>query len=86
MLLVNRSATRMHRLSLHAQLKLGRDVSLSGPATIWTYGPQQFSWTDAGEQSHPARDLPPVAKRLGAGPLTLQAPPLTMTVVLLGRS
>ncbi|MGZ3266908.1 MAG: discoidin domain-containing protein [Croceibacterium sp.] len=86
LLLVNRSATRMHRFSLHTRLRPGRDVSLSGPATIWTYGPQQFSWADAGEQSHPARDRPPVARRLGAGALTLQAPPLTMTVVLLSRS
>jgi hypothetical protein len=86
LLLVNRSATRMHLLSLHARLKPGQDVSLFGPAMVWTYGPQQFSWTDAGEQSHPARDRPPVARRLGAGPLTLHAPPLTLTVVLLGRS
>jgi hypothetical protein len=83
LLLVNRSATRSHRLALDARLRGGREVRLRGPATVFSYGPEQYSWIDAGKQSHPGRDRPPLQRHLGSGPLDVDLRPLTMAVVLL---
>jgi hypothetical protein len=83
LLLVNRSATRPHLVAVDTRRGGGRVVRVRGPATIFSYGPRQYSWIDAGQQSHPGRDRPPVRRHLGAEPLNLELRPLTMTVIVL---
>jgi hypothetical protein len=83
LLLVNRSATRPHVVVVDARRRGGREVRVRGPAAIFSYGPRQYSWIDAGQQSHPGRDRPPVRRHLGAEPLNLELRPLTMTVIVL---
>ena len=82
-LLVNRAAARAHSLALMARGRDGGEVPLSGPATVFGYGPRQYEWIDKGPLSHPGRDLPPVRRRAGKGPLSLELGPSSIAVVVL---
>ncbi|HEY7807403.1 MAG TPA: discoidin domain-containing protein [Croceibacterium sp.] len=84
-MLVNRSARLTHVISVHSQRQPGVAVQLSDPATVFRYGPKQYSWKEAGAQSHPGLDLPPVRRTIRSGPLKLQLDPLSMAVVVLHR-
>jgi hypothetical protein len=85
LLLINRNASRAHSFALVSQAGQGREVPLSGPATVFSYGRQQYSWIDQGEQSHPGRDLLPARRRIAKTPLTLEVAPSSMAVVVLDR-
>ena len=72
-LLVNRSATRTHTIALPA----------AAGTTLYTYGPQQYAWLDAGRLSRPVRDRPPAERRFGAGPVAATLAPMSLAVALL---
>lgn len=78
-LVVNRDPKRRFRLNLSA---LGQGV-LKGPAETWSYSARQYSWIDAGPDSHPGRNLPPEhsAEPRFAGAFDVQ--PASLTVILL---
>ena len=81
-LLVNRSASRAHAIAVEAQRAGGQATPLAGPASVFSYGPQQYTWIDLGEQSRPGRDRAPARHRVGAGPLRLALAPSSVTVVV----
>jgi hypothetical protein len=79
-LLINRSGSHAHRLVL---AKRGAD-GFAGAADIYSYGPAQYAWLDAGEQSRPARSFPPAHSRQPAGE-AITLPPQTLAVVVLAQ-
>jgi hypothetical protein len=84
-LLVNRNGHRAHRLSIALQTTSRSATALGGPATVFSYGPRQYSWISAGKQSHPGRDKPPVRRDVGNGPLGIDLAPWSVAVVVVGE-
>ena len=84
-LLLNRSATRAITLPIAIRSKGGAPVPLSGTGEVWTYGPAQYRWHDAGRKSRPSRSLPPARTVLPAGPLRVTVPPDGIVVVVVRR-
>ena len=76
-LLINRSATRAHRLVLTQP-----GQGFTGRMDIYSYGPTQYAWIDAGAQSRPARSLPPIHRRQDAND-AIDLPVDTLAVVVL---
>ncbi|MBW8785451.1 MAG: discoidin domain-containing protein [Novosphingobium sp.] len=77
-LLVNRSSSRSHQIGLYSKLQSPTAARVFGPVTIFNYGPQQYTWIDKGEDSHPTRDRPPDEQHIATGPVTIELPPFTM--------
>jgi hypothetical protein len=82
LLLINRSGARAFTLPLAAKGADGRVRPLAGPIEYWRYGPSQYAWKDAGEDSKPIRDLPPEHGRLARGAAGFALPADTVAVVL----
>jgi len=80
-LAINRSAQHSFRLALTGR-RGGRQIALTGPAEIQTYGPDQYAWKDAGPTSAPLRSLAPTKQTLPPGPLILDLKPETLAVVV----
>jgi hypothetical protein len=59
-MLINRSAVRSHSLLLTTDDPTKR---LAGMADVYSYGPEQYAWLDAGARSRVARNLPPLHRR-----------------------
>jgi hypothetical protein len=76
-LLINRSASKAHRLVLTQG-----PVGFIGVADAFSYGPAQYAWLDAGKRSRPARSLPPSHRRLLASS-AIVLPAATLAVVVL---
>jgi hypothetical protein len=85
-LLINRSATRSHNLLLVGKDARGSIANLQGPADIYSYGPDQYAWLDAGEQSRPSRDKPPVRRRQPRGSARITLPAATLAVYVVKAS
>lgn len=81
-MLVNRNAHDAHAVALLSRLGNGAETPLSGPANVFSYGPAQYMWIDQGQRSHPGRDLPPVRRKSGRGPLKLELGPSSIAVVV----
>jgi hypothetical protein len=81
-LLINRSATQAMTLPIMIKVKDRAPAPLSGPGEVWTYGPAQYQWHDAGRESRPNRSLAPTRSALPAGPLHVTVPPDGMAVVV----
>ncbi|HEX8058730.1 MAG TPA: discoidin domain-containing protein [Novosphingobium sp.] len=79
-LLINRSATRTHRLLLAGRDARGSVTDIQGPAELYSYGPDQYAWHDAGEQSRPSRDEPPIRRHQPKGTARIELPPATLAV------
>ncbi|WP_297512882.1 discoidin domain-containing protein [uncultured Caulobacter sp.] len=76
LMLVNRDAKAAHA----TRLAFSDGRAFAGPVETWTYDRSRYAWRDAGEQSHPERELPPRRGRQdGTTPLVL--PPWSLTVV-----
>jgi hypothetical protein len=84
-LLVNRNAYRTHRLSIALQTASAPAAPLRGPATVFSYGPRQYAWVRAGQQSHPGRDNPPARREVAKGPLAIELAPWSVAVVIVGQ-
>lgn len=82
-LAINRSASASFHLPLLGAGADGKAHALAGPAELWTYGQDRYTWLDAGEASHPAKSLPPVRSTLPAGPLALDLKPDSIAVLVL---
>lgn len=81
-LAINRSPDRSVRLAL-VRADPGQPQSpLQGPADIFTFGPDQYAWRDAGPDSRPRFSHPPRRARLPAGPLVLTLPPYAVQVAV----
>jgi len=81
-LLINRSATRRYRLTMAGRDVRGTISDIQGQADIYFYGPQQYAWRDAGEQSGPSRDDPPVRRHQPRGNARIELPAATLAVYL----
>lgn len=79
-MLVNRDPERVHAAPIAFQGADGRRAPLAGPLRVVQYAPAQYVWLDRGEDSRPARDLPPVRYELAPG-RTLALPAMSLTVV-----
>lgn len=79
-MLINRSAVRVHRMVLAGQ-------GMSGLADIQSYGARQYAWLDAGEKSRVLRSLPPAHHRQSAmAPITMAPSSIAIVVVpVLGK-
>ncbi|MEO0062190.1 MAG: hypothetical protein RLZZ08_750 [Pseudomonadota bacterium] len=81
-LMINRSPDHPVRLALTRKDNLGAVTPLGGRGTLYSYGPAQYAWRDAGPESHPAFSHPPAQSRLPAGPLIVTLPPDTLAVAV----
>lgn len=78
-MLINRNAVRSHSLLLTTHDPMRR---FAGMADIYSYGPEQYAWLDAGAQSHVARNLPPLHRRQSiVTQLTLDPSSITVAVM-----
>lgn len=84
-LLLNRSATQTVTLPIATRSKGGAALPLNGPGELWTYGPAQYQWRDAGRESRPSRSLQPARTVLPPGPVQVTVPPDGTVVVVLNR-
>ena len=84
-LLLNRSAARAVTLPIAIRAGGGAPAPLAGPGELWTYGPAQYQWHDAGRESRPSRSLPPAHAFVPAGPVRVTVPPDGMVVVVIKR-
>ncbi len=81
LLLVNLDPARSH--TVHITVRSGTGLrELAGPAHLFQYSPAQYQWRAEGPRGRPARDLPPAQASAGAGPLRLDLPPSSLTVVV----
>jgi hypothetical protein len=79
LMLVNRDAKAAHAAKLVFE-KGQRAHGFKGPVDVWTYDRTRYAWKDAGEQSRPAKTLPPL-KRRQDGARAVVLPPWSLTVV-----
>ena len=81
-LVLNRdpASARSIRIELRESAK-GPAQPLSGPAEAVQYGAADFEWSAPGDRGQPSRDRPPQRLRIGPGPVSLNLPPYSITVV-----
>ena len=84
-LAINRSGHDAFRLAPVMRDGQGRVRAVTGPARVFSYGPEQYAWRDSGRSSRPLRSLPPATGTLPAGPVVLELKPETIAVVVTGR-
>jgi hypothetical protein len=86
LMLVNRDESNPHTVRVQFEgLRSKESASFSGPATVVTFGSEQYVWIDNGPNSHADPDHPPVATALEAGSQTAFILPKASITVLRGK-
>jgi hypothetical protein len=79
-LLLNKDPTRAHRARILYEGPAG-PRGASGPAEIWQYGPDQYTWHAAGAGGYPTRNAPPAHWSASDCSRPVNLPPFSMTVI-----
>ena len=86
LMLVNRDETNPHTVRVQFENSTSkRTVGFAGPATVVSFGSEQYVWINDGPNSHPDPDHPPVAASVTADSKTTFTLPKASITVLRGK-
>ncbi len=76
-MLINKDESNAHEI----RIAFDQQKTFSGPATLITFGSEQYMWKSEGPSSHPDPDLPPVTTTLSSGRPSVILPKASVTVL-----
>lgn len=78
--LINKDPRKTFIVHIRIRNTLSKMNTVWYPSSSIQYSKKQYQWISRGEDSHPARDLPPVEKKMGNGSV-ITLPPYSLTVL-----
>jgi hypothetical protein len=84
-MLVNRDHDNSHDVHVVFDTANGQSRSFSGPTTVVSFGSEQYTWIDDGQNSHADPDHPPVGTIVASTPQTTFTLPKASITVLRGH-